>query len=64
MGSPIVPMLGTRSGTAECGALSPSEGRVEFVEAPRAALAGVMLGALLGAGLWGSILVLFGFIKL
>jgi hypothetical protein len=53
--------------TREYSARPISDDRAEFVEAPESRTRGVrglVTGVLLGAGLWGGILVSFGVIKL
>ena len=53
--------------TAPCSTLSPTDDRAEFVEEPAkrtSGARGIVLGMLLGAGIWGAILAFAGVIKL
>jgi hypothetical protein len=60
--SPII-----STGIGEYAAISLSDDRAERIEAPESrnrAARGAITGVLLGAGFWGAILVVVGFIKL
>lgn len=66
MGTPTLSVLGSAK-SCDHGERSLDEHREDFVEAPASrnrAARGVVTGILVGAGLWGAILVLIGFIKL
>jgi hypothetical protein len=62
-----VPVTYASTCTRENDARSYGDDRAEFVEAPESRTRGVrglVAGMLLGAGIWGGILVSFGVIKL
>jgi len=60
-------VLPAHNSTEEYDLRSPGDDRQEYVEAPEnqhRGARGAITGVLLGAGLWGAILVLAGVIKL
>jgi len=67
MGTPILSVLRSRAESCDTAERAPAEHRTEFLEAPEnrnRASRGALTGILLGAGLWGVILVLAGIVKL